>query len=61
MQNQYSMDEIEYYDDLGGAYYFADDKDSFEGRTPDNSGCGCLAGVILIVFISAFHLLCTAL
>lgn len=51
------MDEQEYYDDLGGAYYFADDKESFEARTPDNGGCGCLTvSLFLLGFATLWSL-----
>lgn len=43
------MDIHEYDDDLGGAYYFADDKKTFEARTPNNSGCGCLSAFFLLI------------
>jgi len=41
-----------YYDELGGAYYFADEKESFEPRTPaGGGGCGCAA--LLVFFLPA--------
>ncbi len=43
------MYDREYYDDLGGAYYSADDKESFEARTPDGGGCGCLSTCIFLL------------
>lgn len=41
----------EYYDDLGGAYYSADDKESFEPRTPNGrTGCMILLPVIFFLY-----------
>ena len=45
------MDNHENFDDLGGAYYFADDEKSFRARTPKNKGCGCISAAIFIFVI----------
>jgi hypothetical protein len=45
------MDDREHYDDLGGAYYYADDKESFEARTPKKGGCGCVSASIFVFVI----------
>jgi len=37
-----------HYDDLGGAYYFADDEESFQARTP-KGGCGCLSACVFLL------------
>lgn len=44
--------EKEYLDDLGGAYYFADDRESFEPRVP-SGGSGCAIILALLSSISA--------
>ncbi len=48
------FEQEDYYDDLGGAYYFADEKESFEARTPDNKGCGCLSAFVVMLVFSLF-------
>jgi hypothetical protein len=45
------MNDREQYDDLGGAYYFADDKESFKARTPKNKGCGCASAAVFVFVI----------
>ncbi|MFA6449407.1 MAG: hypothetical protein WCX65_08070 [bacterium] len=48
------MDDHEYYDDLGGAYLNADDKQTFEARTPQSGGCGCLSASVFLFVILLF-------
>ena len=45
------MDKRDYYDDLGGAYHFADDEKSFRARTPKNKGCGCATAAVFVFII----------
>ena len=49
MDHQEPYDEKDHLDDLGGAYLFADEQETFEARTPDVKSSGCLA-LILICF-----------
>ena len=54
------MKDNGYYDDLGGAYYFADEQETFEARTPKSNGCGCFSAsacVFLCFTLMIFYFL----
>jgi hypothetical protein len=49
-----SFDGKDHLDDLGGAYLFADEEETFEARTPDVASGGCLSLIMIGFAFSRF-------